>query len=260
MLSLAVVMSDRYTLLAAPFGAVLLAGLFHRAQAHKVHSQLRRGLKVAVACLILVSVVVGLIDLSLAKGVLAIAVLAGGLILGLGIFTAARNERWISQPVAISLALLGIVPAICIGLGHLALPDQGEQIARTLRYHQLLRGQANYQPIIIFEKPALAAKIRMFTSGDAELHCYRDANTPGALQAAEAAEWILATRKTLDTLGWERYRCTVASEGLFADISTWDMHRARQRTFAEIIQSRRTTMLLAQRQSAFTQPKPASEI
>ena len=218
--------SDRYTLAAVPLGAVLLAGLFRRADSERRQSQLSRGIKLYVALLILTTAAVAWVNVNLVRNVLAIAVSAGGLLVGAVLLVGSQNERWLARPVAIGLAVLALVPTLCLGLGHLALPDQGEQIARTLQGHQLLRGQNNHQPILMIGKGGLAAKIRVFTSGDAVLERYRRANAPGAPEAIASAEWILTSKEIFATLGLTEWSCTTASSGPFADTSLGDVYRA----------------------------------
>ncbi len=248
-------LSDRYTLSAAPLAAVLLAGLFHLAEPHKRQSQLARGLKVTVAVLILVAAVVAWINLNLGRTVLAIGVQTLALLLAAVLLFASRNERWIPRALAIGLALLAIIPTICLGLGHLALPDQGEQIATTLRRHQLLEGQSNHQPIMMIGKGGLAAKIRVFTSGDVLLQRYLTTDAPGAREAAQSAEWILSSKEDFDALGLSGWQCLTAARGFFADTSAGDVYRAvRQGTIEQLLQSRRTEMILAHRESPVEQP------
>ncbi len=247
-------LSDRYTLSAAPLAAVMLAGLFHLAEPGKRHSQMGRGLKVVLAVLILVSTAVAWINFNLDQTMLAIGVQAFGLLLAAALWLASRNERWIPRGVAIGLAILAIIPIVCLVIGHLALPDQGEQIATTLRQHQLLRGQSNHQPIMMIGKGGLAAKIRVFTSGDVLLQRYLALDTPGAREAARSAEWILCTQKNFDGLdlsGWQYQPAT----RVFAKTSAGDIFRAiRQGTLGQILRSRRTEMILAHRESPVEQP------
>ncbi len=248
-------LSDRYTLSAAPLAAVMLAGLFHLAEPDKRQSQMTRGLKVVLALLILVSTVVAWINFSLDRTMLAIGVQAFGLLLAAVLLFASRNERCIPRGLAIGLAILAIIPIVCLLIGNIALPDQGEQIATTLRQHQLLRGQSNHQPIMMIGKGGLAAKIRVFTSGDVLLQRYLTLDTPDARETARSAEWILSSKEDFDALGLSGWHCLTAARGFFADTSAGDIYRAvRQGTIGQLLQSRRTTMILAHRESPVEQP------
>ena len=239
-------MSDRYTLPAVPLGAVLLAGLVHRADPHKFQFQLARGLKLTLTILILVAAVLAWINLSLGLVALAITLSAGVLLLAAILLLASRNERCILRSVALALAMLALVPTICLGFGHLILPDQGEQIARTIQRQQLLRSQPNSQPIVMIGSYGLASKIRLFASADVDLQTYPAINTPGARQALRSAECILASRQVVDVLGLAGWHQVTAAQGIFAHITTADtLNAIRQGTFAEFIRAPRTTTILA---------------
>ena len=104
-------------------------------------------------------------------------------------------------------------------------------------------------------KGGLAAKIRVFTSGNVVLERYRRADAPGAPEAIASAEWILTSEEIFAGLGLTEWRCTTASSGPFADTSLGDVYGAvREGTIRELIRSRQTAMVLARRPSPSAQP------
>ena len=241
-------LSDRYTLAVAPLAAVMLAGLFHLADPGKRRSQMGLGLKVVLTLLILSAAVVAWINISLDQTVLAVGVLAFGLGLSAVLWFVSRKERLIPRCVAIGLGMLAIIPIFSLVVGQVALPDQGEQIATTLRQHQLFRGQSNHQPIIMIGKGGLAAKIRVFTYGEVDLQSYLTPDSPGAREAARSANWILSSRENFDSLGLSEWQSLEASR-VFADKSAGEVFRAvGQGKLGELLRSRRAGMILAHRE------------
>jgi len=221
-----------------PVVAVVLADVLRRADAEVVARRLRLalagGLVVLTAIGLLAAGINGYLDVGLQGPLLPLMVLVSGAVL-----TAwARRRAWQDMAVALA-ALVMLMPLTAyLGLRHLALPDQGTQIARAV-----LDRSAEGTETYYLGHPSLAARIRVCSEGRLTLHS-GSAERPDDYRRFD---FVVLPEEERPNLDLREYRVERVSTGTHRLPPLQLVRAAFQGRLADYLRSRRRHFLLAVR-------------
>jgi hypothetical protein len=229
--------STRYVLPVSPLLAVLLAMAVSRLDVHEIRRWLHVALSLTSVWLLLLGAVVVTICVQLSAGWLEItvasALLAGGLVLS------ASGLRATGLPAALCLTALVYIsfPLSFLALRHLALPDQGAQLAERL---QQLSG-ADHKAIQIVGKPALASKIRVCSAGRATVQ----QSDPSDLSQISGQAVLIVSEDDLPRIDLSAYELHLGSCGV-KDLNLGQLLKSCVRgELAEYLRGRRQSYIIA---------------
>jgi hypothetical protein len=228
----------RYALPVLPIVGVALADVLRRADAEVVGRRLRLalagGLVVLAAIALLAAGINGLPDAGLQGLLLPLMVL----VLGATLTVWARRRAWQDTAVALALLVMLMPLAAYLALRHLALPDQGTQIARAVLAYPAESAETYY-----VGHPSLAARIRVCSRGKVGIHA-GSAESPEEYRRFDYVVLPEEERPNLDLRG---YRVERASTGTHR-LPPRELARAAfQGRLADYVRSRRRHFLLAVR-------------
>jgi hypothetical protein len=158
--------SVRYVLLVSPLLAVLIADLLARAESRLVARWTRMTL---VGLLVLLGVLhCGVTATAIQIGMTALDLALVGLLTltFLGLAVCGLAGRRLHPAECLGLGIFLLVPLGFLAVRPFVLPDQGEQIARSLKE----LGYADGEAIGFVGRPPLASKVRVCTGGRVDLH------------------------------------------------------------------------------------------
>jgi len=228
----------RYALPVLPIVAVALADVLRRADAEVVARRLRLalagGLVVLTAIGLLAAGINGLLDMGLQGLLLPLMVL----VLGAVLTAWARRRAWQDMAVALAAIVMLMPLTAYLALRHLALPDQGTQIARALLNHPAQRAAAYY-----VGHPSLAARIRVCSGGRLTIHS-GSAERPDEYRRFD---YVVLPEEERANLDLREYRVERASTGTHRLPPLQLARAAFQGRLADYLRSRRRHFLLAVR-------------
>jgi len=238
MMGMVVNFYPRYALPVLPIVAVALADVLRRSDAEIVARRLRLslagGLVVLSAIALLAAGINGILDVGLPGLLLPLMML----VLAAMLTAWARRQAWHDMAVALALLVMLMPLTAYLALRHLALPDQGTQIARALLNHPAEGAETYY-----LGHPSLAARIRVCSRGRLSIH-------PALSERPDeyrCFDYVVLPEEERPNLDLRDYRVKRASTGTYR-LPPLELARAAfQGRLADYLRSRRRHFLLAVR-------------
>jgi len=228
----------RYALPVLPILAVAMADALRRADAEVVRRRLRPALAGGLVLLALVAVVASAVNGRLAVGLPDLLLPLSVLLCGAVLAARALRRDWHDMAVAMAVLVMLMPLTAYLALRHLALPDQGTQIARAL-LDQPAEGATAYY----VGHPSLAARIRVCSGGRLTVY----PGSAGRPEEYRRFDYIVLPEEDRATLNLQGYRFERASTGVHRMPPGEVARAALQGRLAGYVRSRRRHFLLAVR-------------
>jgi 4-amino-4-deoxy-L-arabinose transferase-like glycosyltransferase len=159
-------LEEHYLLPAVPFVAILIGDLLASADPEAAGRALRRSFSVTLVVVLLGAALMVWADAQLEGQGVSLVLLLCLTVAVAALGYAALGRRWVEPATAQALAILAVFPMLLATMRPIALPDQGEQLARRLEELRLDEGGE----ILFVGKLGTAGKLRVALRGRVRLH------------------------------------------------------------------------------------------